>query len=226
MSGPKVVLNKRPYSFLSKQLTIQFRLKMSNLIERSVAWLLQNRRGHDAGLIHKSAPFSKLLDSTIVLECNLGPSGSNIPPEYSFFQQGLFPTLQWPAQDGAVEYLLVVEDPDAPLENPVVHGLYYGIPATTTQLTNKDFEVVGDEPAFTLRGDFKYGLNRRKSVYIAPRGLLGHGPHRYFYQLVALREKLDRSKLSTPASKEEIIQQIEGNVISWGVWQGIWERTE
>ncbi|KAJ5195445.1 uncharacterized protein N7498_008883 [Penicillium cinerascens] len=199
---------------------------MSKLLERSVAWLLQNRRGHDAGLIHKSAPFSKLPDSTIVLECNLGPSGSNIPTEYSFFQRGLFPTLQWPAQDGAVEYLLVVEDPDAPLENPVVHGLYYGIAATTTQLTNEDFEVVGDGCAFTLRGDFKYGLNRHKSVYIAPRGLLGHGPDRYFYQLVALREKLDRSKLSTPASKEEIIQQIEGNVISWGVWQGIWERTE
>lgn len=199
---------------------------MSKLLERGIAWLLQNRRGHDDGLLHKSAPFSALPEPTIVLQCNLGLSGSNIPPEYGFFQQGLFPTLQWPAQDGAVEYLLVVEDPDAPLDKPVVHGLYYGIPATTTEVTNGEFEVVGDGSAFTLRGDFQYGLNRHKSVYIAPRGLLGHGPHRYFYQIVALREKVDRSKLSIPASKEEIIQQLEGKVISWGVWWGIWERTE
>lgn len=199
---------------------------MSKLIERSVAWLLQNRKGHDADLIHKSTPFSGLPNPTIPLECNLGPTGSDIPPEYSFFHQGLFPTLQWPAQDGAVEYLLVVEDPDAPFAEPVVHGLYYGIAATKTRLTNEDFEVIGEDSAFTLRGDFKYGLNRRKSVYIAPRGLLGHGPHRYFYQLVALRERSDKSKLTAPASKEDIIRQIDGKVICWGVWQGIWERTE
>ncbi|KAJ5606203.1 PEBP-like protein [Penicillium lagena] len=199
---------------------------MSKLIERAVAWLLQNRRGHDAGLFHKSAPFSNLPDQTIVLECNLGPSGSKIPPKYGFFQEGLFPTLQWPAQDGVVQYLLVIEDPDAPLADPVVHGLYYEIPAGKTRLTNEDFEMIGDKGAFTLSGGFKYGLNRRQTVYIAPRGLLGHGPHRYFYQLVALGEEIDRSKLSALASKEEIIRQIEGKVISWGVWQGIWERTE
>lgn len=198
---------------------------MSNLLERSVSWLLQKRRGHDAGLTHKSKPFSDL-HPTIALECNLGPSGSAIPPEYGFFQYGLFPTLQWPTQDGAAEYLLVVEDPDAPFDNPVVHGLYYGIPAGKTRLTNEDFEMVGEEYAFTLRGDFKYGLNRRKNIYIAPRGLLGHGPHRYFYQLVALRERIDGSKLNGPLSKEEIIQQIEGKVVSWGVWVGVWERTE
>jgi phosphatidylethanolamine-binding protein (PEBP) family uncharacterized protein len=199
---------------------------MSKLLERTVAWLLQNRKGHDAGLIHKSTPFSKLPDPTIAVECNLGPSGSDMPPEYSFFQQGIFPTLQWPAQNGAVEYLLVVEDPDAPFDKPVVHGIYYGISATTTQLTAKDFEVIGEESALILRGSFKYGLNRRKSVYIAPRGLLGHGPHRYFYQLIAIRKKIDTRKLNTLVSKDEIIRQIEGNVLCWGAWHGVWELTE
>lgn len=120
----------------------------------------------------------------------------------------------------------MVEDPDAPLAEPVVHGLYYALPASNTSVTNEDFqEIREDGSTFDLKGGFKYGQNRRGTVYIPPRGLLGHGPHRYFYQVVALSGPIDTSTLSPAAKKEEIIKQIDGKVISWGSWQGVWERT-
>ncbi|KAL1968412.1 hypothetical protein VTN77DRAFT_1941 [Rasamsonia byssochlamydoides] len=199
-------------------------------IEQAAAWLLSSRKGHDAGLFHKSRAFANIPEPTIPLESpDIGPTGSNIPPEYGFFGKGLFPTLKWPSSSSAEikEYLLVVEDPDAPLSQPVVHGLYYSIPASRTSVTNEDFEELSPSeaaPTYTLKGGFKYGLNRRKTVYIPPRGLLGHGPHRYFYQLVALREPIDVSKLSPAATKEEVIEQIDGKVVGWGQWIGVWER--
>ena len=76
---------------------------------------------------------------------------------------------------------------------------------------------------FELKGGFRYGLNRRKMVYIPPRGLLGHGPHRCFYEIVALSEPIDTSKLSkTGATREELVKELEGKVIAWGEWVGVW----
>jgi phosphatidylethanolamine-binding protein (PEBP) family uncharacterized protein len=211
-------------------------------IERILAFILRNRRGHDEGLIPRTAAFAHCPKPTITLECpNIGPTGSKIPSKYGFFEEGMFPMLKWTVPLDAngerkevKEWFLAVEDPDAPLALPVPHGLYYSIPADRTSVIDADFEkggppVPGDgsiSDDFMLKGGFKYGLNRRKMVYIPPRGLLGHGPHRYFYEIVALSEPIDTSKLSkTGATREELIAQLEGKVIAWGEWMGVWERT-
>jgi phosphatidylethanolamine-binding protein (PEBP) family uncharacterized protein len=162
----------------------------------------------------------------MTVECTIGPSESPIPPEYSAFEDGHFPTFSWTPPPNAAEYLLVVEDPDAPLAEPVVHGLYYGIPASKTSVSSTDFEPVGDDGEFRLNGSFRYGLNRRRNVYMPPRGFLGHGPHRYFYQIVALSERIEQSQLSAPATKEEVVRCLQDKIISWGCWVGVWERKE
>lgn len=202
-------------------------------IERILSFILQNRRGHDEGLIPRTAAFTHCPKPTITLECpNIGPTGSKIPSKYGFFEEGTFPALQWtlPAESQGKEvkeWFLAVEDADAPLAIPVAHGLYYSIPADRTSVTDADFEKVGPgDGDFELKGGFRYGLNRRKIVYIPPRGLLGHGPHRCFYEIVALSEKIDTTKLSgTGATREELVKQLEGKVIAWGEWMGVWERT-
>ncbi|GAM39423.1 hypothetical protein TCE0_034f10962 [Talaromyces pinophilus] len=213
-------------------------------IERILSFILQNRRGHDEGLIPRTAAFAHCPKPTITLECpNIGPTGSKIPSKYGFFEEGSFPALKWslpsdllPEGKEVKEWFLAVEDPDAPLAIPVAHGLYYSIPADRTSVTDADFEKVrspvpgGDGRSisddFELKGGFKYGLNRRKMVYIPPRGMLGHGPHRCFYEIVALSEKIDTTKLSrTGATREELVKQLEGKVVAWGEWMGVWERT-
>ncbi|QGA13004.1 hypothetical protein EYB26_000649 [Talaromyces marneffei] len=212
-------------------------------IERILAFILQYRRGHDEGLIPRSAAFAHRPNPTITLECpNIGPTGSRIPSKYGFFGDGTFPILKWSLptdlqgkKEVVKEWFLAVEDPDAPLVVPVPHGLYYSILADRTSVFDADFEKVcppsvpGDRSIsddFTLKGGFKYGLNRRKTIYLPPRGLLGHGPHRYFYEIVALSEPIDTEKLSmTGATREELVKQLEGKVIAWGEWMGVWERT-
>ncbi len=56
------------------------------------------------------------------------------------------------------------------------------------------------------------------------RPVLGHGPHRYHYQVVALDTSLDSSLLSKETTKEEVIEMIDGKVLGWGQWVGIYER--
>ncbi|KAF4231748.1 hypothetical protein CNMCM6805_010337 [Aspergillus fumigatiaffinis] len=163
-------------------------------IERPLSWLLANRKGHDAGLIQHTPPFTEHPEPLVTVECpDIGPSGSQIPVKYSFFGENLFPTLKWSAPPAIAsniqEWLLVVEDPDAPLAEPVVHGLYYGIPASKRSVSNEDFKPTA-AGSHVLQGGFRYGANRRGTIYIPPRGMLGHGPHRYFFQVIGLLEPL------------------------------------
>ncbi|KAL5365340.1 PEBP-like protein [Aspergillus floccosus] len=199
---------------------------MAKLLERSMAWLLYARRGHDSGLLHRSPPFAQHPSPTMTVECTIGASESPIPPEYSAFEDGHFPTFSWTPQLNAAEYLLIVEDPDAPLAEPVVHGLYHGIPASKTTVSSEDFEPIGDDGEFRLNGGFKYGVNRKGNIYIPPRGFLGHGPHRYFYQVVALSQRIDEFQLGCPAAKDDVIRCLQDKIISWGYWVGVWERKE
>lgn len=53
---------------------------------------------------------------------------------------------------------------------------------------------------------------------------MGHGPHRYFYQLVALKEAVDVEKLGGKVTKDGLGAAIVGKVAGWGQWIGVYER--
>ncbi len=77
----------------------------------------------------------------------------------------------------------------------------------------------------TIASGWRVGKNRRDIVYIAPRPPMGHGPHRYLFELVALEEKLDPAKMSKVPDKKEVEKAIEGKVVAWGVWEASYEST-
>ncbi len=189
--------------------------------------MLFNVKGHDEKLFTKGPAFASFPEPTFEVDSpDCGPSNSIMKLEYSQLSEDRFPVLKWstPSQD-VKEYVLVVEDADVPLPFTPTHGLYYSIPAATTRITNSDVRAV--DPAGkekVLKGGFKLGKNLRTTYYDGPRPVLGHGPHRYFYQLVALKEPVDFEKLSATATKKELAEEIVGKVAGWGVWIGIFER--
>ena len=118
---------------------------LESFLGKTVLYPLRNR---DAKLLTKSPAFNthpttpKLQVSSP--EC--GPDLSQLSPQHTPFGENRFPALAWavvPPQSDAIptiaEWLVVVEDPDAPLPSPVVHGLYYGIPAEKMELRSEDF---------------------------------------------------------------------------------------
>lgn len=197
-------------------------------IESAAGWLLSNWKGDESRLFTKQF---KDLEPNVLVQCpDIGPTGSNMPTKYYYYDKGEFPSLEWsvPAdlESRIKEWVLIAEDPSGPLSTPVVHALFYGI--TKTNINHSDIEVVDAKASgrdkYLLKGGFIYGVNELKSVYIPPRGLLKHGAHKYVYQVIGLSEPLDRSKLSDYATKAQITAEIQGKVVAYGDWTGIWER--
>jgi phosphatidylethanolamine-binding protein (PEBP) family uncharacterized protein len=198
-------------------------------VELVLAKLLINVRGHEDARFTKGPAFASLPDPSITVSSpGCGPSGSTMSLDHTQDGKDLFPQLSWTPVPEAQEYLLVSQDVDAPLPSPVVHGIFHGIPPEKTSVSDEDFEPLQGtrrKPEGTqLRGGFQHGANLRGAVYGGPRALKAHGPHRYYFMVVALKEKLDASKMSPAAKRAELAKEIEGKVLGWGEWMGVSER--
>ncbi|KAK7031653.1 phosphatidylethanolamine-binding protein [Favolaschia claudopus] len=205
---------------------------MRPIVEVTLSWLLKNRRGRDAKLFYTRPAFAKHPEQTLIVTSpDCGETDAQLGVEYTADGKGKCPQLRWewkadkaPGEGVDVkEWLLVSEDPDAPLAMPISHGVFGGIPPSKTSVEAVDFEIQDDSKAL-LKGGFHYGVTRRNVPYLPPRPLMNHGPHRYFYQVVALSEPLDPKLLSAKATREQIADAIVDKVLGWGMWVGSCER--
>ncbi|KAJ3137015.1 hypothetical protein HK100_001024 [Physocladia obscura] len=153
-------------------------------LERTIARWVKNSRGLDAKLFINGPAFAAYPTPTILVTSpDCGPSLSTFEINYTEDGDGLFPTLTWTlpptinASD-VVEYVLVVEDADAPLgSTPALHGAVYHIPTNKIEITQSDLERVRGQKG-ELKGGLQYAQTLTGAVYGAPRPLRGHGPHR------------------------------------------------
>lgn len=104
---------------------------MSDLIEVGLSWAFKNARGRDEKSFYRSPAFAQFPQPTIEITSPDNGAGSLSAPaqlkkEHSADGVGTFPSLAWRTPqdlEGKVqEWLLVVEDPDAPLPTPIAHG--------------------------------------------------------------------------------------------------------
>ncbi|KAL7818480.1 phosphatidylethanolamine-binding protein [Trichoderma gracile] len=199
---------------------------MLKYVEAAASWLFANAKGRDAKAFTKGPAFTSHPAPTIpITSPDCGPDGAVLSPEHMHGaqQQGKFPELKWEAVEGVRQWLLVSEDPDAPLPTPICHGIYLGIDKDKLFVTNDDFKQQ-DDKSTRLRGGFYYGANRRGNVYIPPRPLLNHGIHRYFFDIIALKEPLNDNFVASKPTREQVAKEIDGKVIAWGRWTGQCER--
>lgn len=203
-------------------------------IEYTLGKLTSYMKANDAKLFTKGPAFAEFPQPTLELSCpECGPSGSTMKLHHTQVgeeSKDRFPDLTWSRVEGAKEYILLCEDADLPVPAVVFHGLFYAIPATTTAVTASDIDPVEhdgaakDSNALTVKGGFKYLKNIQGGHYGGPKPLMGHGPHRYFYQLVALKEAVDVEKLGGKVTKDGLGAAIVGKVAGWGQWIGVYER--
>ncbi|APA08098.1 hypothetical protein SS1G_00241 [Sclerotinia sclerotiorum 1980 UF-70] len=168
---------------------------MAAYLEAFLGRIFYSQRGRDAKLISRSIPAITKLPATLLVTSPLGPSPSPLSHSHSQLGANEFPPLSWSLnshtdselelRDKIKSFLLVVEDPDAPLPSPVIHGIYYNIPASKTEVRKEDFVQSQsdnqDGNGRLLAGGFSYGVNRRKTIWGGPKPVLGHGMHRYFF---------------------------------------------
>lgn len=153
------------------------------------------------------------------LESSAFVDKAKIPSEYTGEGSDMSPPLKWSgAPPGTQEFALLVEDPDAPQEEPWVHWIAYKIPANVDTLP-KNIKKMSEvsSPTRILQGQNSF----QNKGYGGPMPPKKHGAHRYFFKLFALDAPLpDEHGLS----KEDLLKKIEGHVLDEAQLMGTYER--
>lgn len=140
--------------------------------------------------------------------------GEPIPQKYSCDGQDVSPPLQWDDVPQDTQSLaLIADDPDAPV-GIWVHWVLYNLPAGTRTLS----EAI--PPDISLPDGSRHGKNSwGRFGYGGP--CPPRGSHRYFFKLYALDIRLD---LFAGASKEELLEAMEGHILSQSELMGTYSR--
>jgi Raf kinase inhibitor-like YbhB/YbcL family protein len=131
-------------------------------------------------------------------------SGSMIPSFYTCKGKDISPPLTWfGAPAGTKSFVLICDDPDAPILT-WVHWVYYNIPASMNSLpealSKSEKPAQGGIHGKSSFGDFGYG---------GPCPLWG--THRYFFKLYALDTMLT---LPSGAKKKDVLKAMDKHVLS------------
>lgn len=141
--------------------------------------------------------------------------GSKIPVKYTCDGQSISPALNWSGSPaGTASFALILEDPDAPVKNST-HWVIFNLPPDTPGLP----EAVPKDGQ--LGSGALQGKNGTQSIgYMGPCPPKG-SPHHYRFTLYALDKSLD---LSAGATKNEVLQAMEGHVLGQAQLVGIYQR--
>ncbi len=146
--------------------------------------------------------------------------GHLIPVDHTEDGDDLSPALTWTnLPKGAATLALIVDDPDAPVEEPWVHWVVLNIPATLDALPAGFHEK--SSPADAPPG-LVHGKNTWGTVgYRGPAPPVGHGTHHYHFKLYALDSKLD---FPEGVSKHDLLEALSGHVLARGELVGTYRR--
>jgi Raf kinase inhibitor-like YbhB/YbcL family protein len=145
--------------------------------------------------------------------------GQPIPRRHTGDGEDLSPPLSWSGLPAAARGLaLIVDDPDAPTQEPWVHWVIYNLQATEEGLV-EGIPPVGrpGSPAGAIQGRNSWG----SFGYRGPAPPKGHGVHRYFFKLHALDQALD---LPQGLDKKGLLEAIKGHIVSQAGLMGTYHR--
>ena len=197
------------------------------MLEHVPQWLGHALRGLRAGA-----------DKLCILQPELGGSfaalqlsspafadGARLPPRFTADGEGVSPPLIWgPLPEGTQSLALIVEDPDAPSLEPLVHAIVWGVSPGEHSL---------EEGAICRRkgeqnGSKEEGRDIGRNSYffqgwLPPDPPTGHGDHYYTFQLFALADAGDPG--SNPR-RGTMVKAMRGKVLAAGLLTGTYSRGE
>ena len=190
------------------------------MLEKIPAGLGHALRGVRAGfekIVAEDPEFAGVADS-IRLESPAFDDGGALPARYTADGEGISPPLIIAdAPPSARALALIVEDPDAPSPEPLVHLLSFDLPPE-----------IGELPEGLFRSPKHEGLEEdlgrnafHKAAYLPPDPPKGHGPHLYVFQVFALDRRLD---FEHPPSRKQVVEAMQGRVLARGMLIATYER--
>ncbi|WP_213981069.1 YbhB/YbcL family Raf kinase inhibitor-like protein [Sphingomonas sp. dw_22] len=146
--------------------------------------------------------------------------GARLPERFTADGEGVSPPLFWTGVPEATERLvLIVEDPDAPAPQPLVHAVVWGLPADGDLKEGAiRADGVGDADGRDVGRNSYFGEG-----WLPPDPPTGHGPHHYAFQLFALGPGPDPG--DSPG-RSAIVKAMAGRVLAAGLLTGTYSRGE
>jgi Raf kinase inhibitor-like YbhB/YbcL family protein len=130
------------------------------------------------------------------------------------------PPIVWQdAPPNVKEFVVVCEDPDAPMPSPFVHWIAYGIPQGVSELP---LDIPKSERPQSPPG-LKQGLNgAHEPGFTGAAPPVGHGVHHYHFQVFGLDAPLSLRKKRPHL--DDIFTAMHGHVIAFGETVGTFEN--
>lgn len=174
---------------------------------------------------HARAPLAiqavqpRMAGALVLTSPAIGDDG-RIDALYSADEDNLSPPLAWNPVLEAESFALIVEDPDAPGDEPFVHWMIWDIPGTATELHRGVMEgPYPQSPVGPIQGKNGHGHN----AWFGPRPPAGHGVHRYHFQLFALSKRLG---MSPNTGLPDLLNALKANTIASGELVGTFETKD
>ena len=143
-----------------------------------------------------------------------------IPSRYTADGAGLSPPLAWlSVPDVAASVLLIVEDADAPLPNPLVHAIVVDLPTGGGSLAEGAMRSPDHDgsPLDAGRNSFL------QAAWLPPDPPPGHGLHRYAFQIFALGAG---ASFSATPGRDEVHRVLQAHALASGCLIGTYERPD
>ncbi len=184
-------------------------------------WLGQAMRGIRAGAdklciaeVELGAGFA-----SIDLSSPAFANGGRLPPRFTADGEGVSPPLLWSeVPEGTCSIALIVEDPDAPAPQPLVHAIVWNIPADERRLEEG---AIRPDGAGDARGKDVGRNSYLREGWLPPDPPTGHGDHAYAFQLFALGQAADPG--DTPG-RSALVRAMAGRVLGAGLLVGTYSR--
>jgi Raf kinase inhibitor-like YbhB/YbcL family protein len=187
------------------------------MLEQVPAWLgtaLRNARaGHGKLAVARLGGEGTLHRDGFVLRSAAFEDGEPLDPSFTADEEdSVAPPLEWSAPPaGTQELALVVEDPDAPTDEPFCHWLVWGLAPQQGKL------LEGEAPPRVGKNAFG------NSEWLLPDPPTGAGPHDYVFQLFALDRPLT---LMPGATRGDLVEAMQGHVIAAAVLTATYVRSD
>jgi Raf kinase inhibitor-like YbhB/YbcL family protein len=149
------------------------------------------------------------------IRCSAIGEGEPIPKRYTGDGENISPALFWTDVPEETHcFVLIVDDPDAP-NRTFTHWILFNIPANCRSLDE------GVPAASTLVDDSREGTNDFGDIgYGGPAPPPGK-PHRYYFKLHALDERLE---LDPGASRQDVFEAMQGHILEEAQLMGTYGR--
>ena len=187
------------------------------MLEHIPGWLGRSLRSLRAGHARLAVATLDLPDALAALDL-ASPAfgdGARLPVRFTADGEGVSPPLVWGVvPEGTRSLALIVEDPDAPFPEPLVHAIVIGI--APDALRFEEGAIVADGPGGVGRNSFF------REGWLPPDPPTGHGMHDYVFQLFAL----DVEVAPDVSGRVALARAITGHVLGVGVLTGTYSREE